>query len=65
MDYKHSYRIVNADVSLSNSSLYAIRSDVVVILGFRLGDGSTIVFQQHADVVSGVVCSLSVAQYRS
>jgi len=43
--------IRNADASLSNSPLYAIRSDVVKILGFRLGNGSAVVFQQHADVV--------------
>ncbi len=51
--------IGNADVSLSNLSSHAIRSDVVVILGFRLGDGSTIVFQQHADVMSEFVPYLS------
>ena len=39
---------------------HRIRSDVVVSLGFRLGDGSTIVLLQHADVMSELVCSLGV-----
>jgi len=47
--------ISNADVSLSNSSTNAIRSDVEVILGFRLGDGSAVVVQEHGNVVSELV----------
>ena len=39
---------------------HAIRSDVVERLGFRLGDGSTIVFQQHADVMSQLISSLGI-----
>ena len=52
--------IVNADVSLSYSSAHCTRADVVVILCLRLGNGSTIVFQQHADIESQLIRSLGV-----
>ena len=52
--------IGNADVSLSNPSTNAIRGDIVELLCLRLGDGSAIVFQQHADVVSQLISSLGV-----
>ena len=45
------YSIRNADTSLSNSPSNAIRGDVVVILGFRLGNSTAVVLQQHADVL--------------
>ena len=39
---------------------HRIRSDGVKLLGFGLGNGSAVVFQQHADVMSELVCSLGV-----
>lgn len=38
-----------------------IRLNVVEILGFRLGNGTAVVLQQHADVMSELVRSLGVA----
>lgn len=40
------------DSDMSSMLSHRIRSNVVKLLGFRLGDGSAVVFQQHVDVMS-------------
>ena len=47
--------ISNADVSLSNSSKNAIRSDVEVCFCRCFGNGSAVVVQEHGNVVSELV----------
>ena len=49
-----------ATASLMLMPSHAIRSDVVVSLSFRFGDGSALVFEKHADIVSVLVRSLGV-----
>lgn len=41
-------------------SSHRFRSDAVKFLGFGLGNGSAVVFEKHADVMSQLISSLGV-----
>ena len=48
------------DGDMSSMISHRIRTDTVKLLGFRLGYGSAVVLQQHADVMSQLISSLGV-----